>query len=191
MPDVNLDNLDDMLKECNPKTYDQLMSFKRMYKSIKWKAISFTIPMIPKPSKRPRLSGRRIYVPGAAKNGSFFQRTVLPTLQDTFIETPCSVKLDIYVPTPKSFSKLQACLAEMRILRPWTRTGDVDNFEKAVYDMIQPNEKRGHRGILSDDSLIIEACTNKYYSKTPRYELTISYMGKIPESIQKVLKLDH
>lgn len=88
-----------------------------------------------------------------------------------------------------SFTKTQKCLAEMKILRPWTSTGDVDNYEKAVFDMIQPNEKRGHTGILVNDSLIIESCTNKYYSSTPRYELTITYMSNIPKSILNVLKL--
>jgi Holliday junction resolvase RusA-like endonuclease len=91
--------------------------------------------------------------------------------------------------TPVSFSKTQKCLSEMKILRPWASLGDIDNFEKAVYDMIQPNEKRGHTGILSNDSLIIESHANKYYSVTPRYELKISYLGKIPESIKNVMKL--
>lgn len=42
---------------------------------------------------------------------------------------------------------------------------------------------------MSNDSLIIESHTNKYYSRSPRYELTISYMGKIPVSLIKTLRL--
>ena len=78
----------------------------------------------------------------------------------------------------------------MKILRPWGHVGDIDNFEKAVYDMIVRNENKGRDGILFDDRLIIEAHTNKYYSITPRYELTISYMGNIPESVKKIMKLE-
>ena len=77
----------------------------------------------------------------------------------------------------------------MGLLRPWVNTGDVDNFEKAVYDMMQPNEKRGHIGIMENDCLIIESHTNKYYSITPRYELTIYYMNEIPSEILKLLRL--
>ena len=76
----------------------------------------------------------------------------------------------------------------MKILRPWNNNGDVDNFEKAAYDMMQPNEKRGHVGIMSNDCLIIESHTNKYYSTTPRYEVTITYMKEIPEPIASYLK---
>lgn len=54
---------------------------------------------------------------------------------------------------------------------------------------MQPNEKRGHVGIMSNDSLIIEAHTNKYYSVNPRYEITISFMGKIPDKLKSVLRL--
>ena len=55
---------------------------------------------------------------------------------------------------------------------------------------MQPNEKRGHHGVLSDDSLVIEMNSYKYYSMSPRYELTISYMSTIPESVKKIMKLE-
>ena len=41
-------------------------------KAIKWKTMTFRIPIAPGPSHRPRLSGYRVYVPGAAKNQSFY-----------------------------------------------------------------------------------------------------------------------
>ena len=55
---------------------------------------------------------------------------------------------------------------------------------------IPHNEKRGHVGIMSNDCLIIESHTNKYYSRTPRYEVTITYMDSIPNSIAKILRLE-
>ena len=77
----------------------------------------------------------------------------------------------------------------MKVIRPWGNTGDVDNFDKAVFDMMQPNEKRGHVGIMSNDCLIIESHTNKYYSRTPRYEVTITYMDSVPDSVAKTMRL--
>lgn len=188
--DVNNQTVNELLSSVSESIRRNVATCVELFSGIKWKRVSFTIPMTPKPSQRPRLCGYRVYVPGASKNGSFFNKNVLPTLKGLFITTPCKVKLDIYVATPVSFTKTQKCLAEMKVLRPWTSTGDVDNYEKAVFDMIQPNEKRGHIGILSNDSLIINSCTDKYYSINPRYELTIDYMDNIPESISKVLKLN-
>jgi Holliday junction resolvase RusA-like endonuclease len=187
--DVNTKNSHELLESVSDRIRCNVASCVEAYASIRWKKVSFTVPKAPEPSHRPRLCGYRVYVPGAAKNATFFNNNVLPTLKGLFITTPCKFKLDIYVETPKSFTKTQQILAEMKILRPWGNIGDIDNFEKAMYDMIQPNEKRGHVGIMSNDSLIIESHTNKYYSCSPRYELTISYMGKIPVSLIKTLRL--
>ena len=147
------------------------------------------IPVVPEPSHRPRLNKNRIYVPGAAKHQRYFDRMIRPTLNGLFISTPCKISTDIYIPTPKSFTFVQRVLAEMKILRPWVNCGDVDNFEKALYDQIQPNEHRGHVGIMANDSLIIDADTHKYYSQTPRYEVKISYMGKMPPELKKILRI--
>lgn len=190
MSDINLDNSNKLLEESNNKIKQFVAYVCKLYTKIRWKKVFLIIPTTPKPSKRPRLSGYRIYVPGAAKNAAFFEKNVLPLMNGLFITTPCKVKLDIFVETPVSFTKTRKCLAEMKFLRPWGSTGDVDNYEKAVYDMIQPNQKRGHTGILYDDSLIIEAHTRKFYSTTPRYELTIEYMHNIPDEILTVLRLN-
>jgi Holliday junction resolvase RusA-like endonuclease len=181
--------VDELLKEATSAVQERVSGVLAVFSSLKWKHVTFTIPMIPAPSHRPRLSGYRVYVPGAAKNQSFFNRHVLPKLQGLYITTPCKIKVEIFCQTPKSFTKTQQILAEMGVLRPWVNTGDVDNFDKAVFDMLQPNEKRGHVGIMSNDCLIIESHTNKYYSRNPRYEVSISYMDSVPESIASVLRL--
>ena len=189
MSDKKSQNINNLLKEANDKIRGIVAAFVDVYKEIRWKKVRIEIPRTPEPSHRPRLSGYRVYVPGAAKNQRYFNNHVLPTLKGLFITTPCKIELDIYCQTPKSFSKTQKIIAEMGLLRPWVNTGDVDNFEKAVYDMMQPNEKRGHIGIMENDCLIIESHTNKYYSITPRYELTIYYMNEIPSEILKLLRL--
>lgn len=187
--DINLENVKTMMNEMKPSVLDKVAGVNAVFSTIKWKKVSFVIPMAPEPSHRPRLSGYRVYVPGAAKNQSFFNKNVLPTLNGLFITTPCKIDLDIYVQTPKSFSKIQRMVAEMKILRPWSNNGDVDNFEKAAYDMIQPNEKRGHVGIMSNDCLIVESHARKFYSVTPRYEITITYMKSVPDAIASYLRL--
>lgn len=184
-------NYTEMFNQLNNSKQAELGVIVRMCrKGINWKSVTFTIPTAPVPSHRPRLSNNRIYVPGAAKNATFFQRHVLPTLDGLMISTPCKVDLRLYVKTPSSFSKIQTCLAEIGLLRPWGRNGDVDNFEKSIYDQIQPNEKRGHRGILVDDSLIIENHTQKFYSVNPRSEVTITWMDSIPQKLLHILRLD-
>ena len=184
-------NYAEMFNQLNNSKQAELGVISRMCrKGINWKSVTFTIPTAPVPSHRPRLSNNRIYVPGAAKNATFFQRHVLPTLDGLMISTPCKVDLRLYIKTPSSFSKIQTCLAEIGLLRPWGRNGDVDNFEKSIYDQIQPNEKRGHRGILVDDSLIIENHTQKFYSVNPRSEVTITWMDSIPQKLLHIMRLD-
>lgn len=189
--DVNTKNSHELLESVSDRIRCNVASCVEAYASIRWKKVSFTVPKAPEPSHRPRLCGYRVYVPGAAKNATFFNNNVLPTLKGLFITTPCKFKLDIYVETPKSFTKTQQILAEMKILRPWGNIGDIDNFSKSALDMIQPNEKRGHVGIMENDCLVYEMISRKYYSKSPRYEFVIEYMGDIPEAIKKILKINN
>ena len=57
--------------------------------------------------------------------------------------------------------------------------------------MLQPNEKRGHVGILADDCLVFEMTSTKYYSFHPRYEVTITYMDEkcLSDELKKILRL--
>lgn len=187
----NEKNYVQMMNSLNSSKQAELGTVVRVCrKGIKWKSVSFTIPTAPVPSHRPRLSNNRIYVPGAAKNATFFQRHVLPTLNGLMISTPCKVDARFYIKTPSSFNKIQMLLAELGLIRPWGRNGDVDNFSKTVLDQIQPNEKRGHVGILKDDALVFEMNSRKYYSVTPRTDVTITYMDSIPQKLLHILRLD-
>ena len=189
--DINEKNVNEMLKDVNNSVQTKVSSILGFMSDVKWHKVSFVIPTVPVPSHRPRLCGYRVYVPGAAKNQAFFNKHVLPGLNGLFITTPCKIKADIYCQTPRSFTKTQQILAEMKILRPWGNTGDIDNFAKSILDQFQPNEKRGHVGIMSNDCLVIESHENKYYSRTPRYEITITYMDdSIPDSVAKILRLE-
>ena len=188
--DVNQENVNRMREEFQDSVCNKAAGIAALFQRIRWKHISFVIDTEPKPSKRPRLSSYRVYVPDAAKHQRYFNQNILPLLGDLFITTPCKIQANFYMKTPESFTKTQKMLAEMRIIRPWTNIGDVDNLCKTLYDQMQPNEKRGHVGIMENDCLIIESHENKYYSMTPRTEVTISYMGKIPDELKRVLRLD-
>jgi len=191
MEDITQKNVDELMHNAPPRVLDRIAASMNVYKSIRWKHVSFVVPTDPVPSHRPRLCGYRIYVPGAAKNQAFFNKHVLPTLGKLFITTPCIIKSDIYIRTPKSFTAVQKVLAEMKILRPWGNVGDVDNFAKSIYDFMQPNEKRGHVGIMENDCLIISSTENKYYSNEPRTEISISYMNtsNLPDEFLKLLRI--
>lgn len=190
LPNKNGENTDQMLALIPDRVKAALTVAIEKINGIKWKSVEFIIPIVPEPSHRPRLCGYRVYVPGAAKHQKFFQMRVLPKLNGLFINTPCKIDVDIYVKTPTSFTKTQRILAEMKILRPWVNTGDIDNYDKAVFDMMQPNKKRKNRGIMLNDSLIIESHSNKYYSIDPRYEIRLSFMDRIPEELLHILRLD-
>lgn len=179
--------LDEFLKSCSNKTIQQIADVTEIMSNVKWKSVSFTIDAEPIPSHRPRLCGYRVYVPGAAKAQAYFNKKVLPKLNGLYITTPMKITADFYFRTPKSFSKTQIALAEMRILRPWGNIGDNDNLEKSLWDQITTNEKRNHAGLISNDCLVISNASEKYYSMNPRTEVHIQYMEEIPESLQRIL----
>lgn len=149
----------------------------RRIKRIGSKKIKFTLWKVVRPSARPRVNNRRgfphMYVPRAAENGKWFdewyKKSDLP-----FISTPCKINIDVYVPTPTSWPLTKKVLAEMKLLRPWNRTGDIDNYCKSILDMIQ-------HGMLSDDCLVIESTQRLYYSIKPHVDIEITYMNKCPQ----------
>lgn len=185
-----MNELDEYLKKCNKRTIQQVAEIAEIVSNIRWKSVSFTINTEPIPSHRPRLCGYRVFVPGAAKAQAYFNKKVLPKLNGLFISTPMRITADFYFRTPKSFTKTQTALAEMKILRPWGNIGDNDNLEKNLMDQMQTNIKRGHKGLISNDCLVIEIHSNKYYSMTPRTDVWIEYMDKsLDPMVQKILRI--
>lgn len=186
---IQNDNINTLVSQAGNKIANLVAATIDLYKKITWRVVVIEIPMAPEPSHRPRLSGYRVYVPGAAKNQRYFNKHILPKLNGLFIKYPCRVDVDFYCQTPKSFNRTQTILAEMGFLRPWGNTGDVDNYSKTILDMVQPNEKRGHIGIMENDCLVYEMVSRKFYSINPRYVMKITYMDKIPSEIIKLLRL--
>lgn len=83
------------------------------------------------------------------------------------LEGALELGIKVYRPIPKSFSKKRTALAEAGQLRPVTKP-DLDNYIKGIKDAL--------KGVCwRDDSQVISYLepTGKYYSDTPRIEITV------------------
>jgi len=131
--------------------------------------LKIVFDIIPEPTPRPRLGmGGRFYVKNSSSNNKFVE-AVVKTNKELFhiVDGPCSFTLNSYLPIPQSFNKVDTLLAELGILRP-SKKPDWDNLGKTYSDAIQP-------WIISDDAIIVDAESHKYYSMKPRVELIIKY----------------
>jgi Holliday junction resolvase RusA-like endonuclease len=164
-------------KANNEKFNEAICKEAKKIKRIKWKTVEFTMWKVVDPARRPRANTRsgfvRMYVPGAAEAGDWFEDFYK---ENNFphISTPCKLDIEIYEQTPTSFSMKNKILAELGLIRPWKRTGDFDNYAKTVADSMQ-------HGMLEDDCLVISSTQELYYSCKPHCNVKISYMEKFPE----------
>lgn len=181
IPNTQVDRIAYILgNKINNEEFNKVVAaYARKIKRIKKTTIEFTMWKVVKPSRRPRANTRsgyvRMYVPGAAEAGEWFQEFAkennLP-----FIDTPCELDMIIYEKTPSSFSIRNKVLAELGVIRPWRRTGDFDNYAKGVADAIQ-------HGMLSDDCLVIDSRQTLMYSIKPHACIKITYYNKHPDEI--------
>ena len=153
------------LSRLKTSIFDEIKRINR----IEWKREMFTIYLLPKATPRPRSTsnGSFFYVKGAKDNKTFFRKEV-DKMDLPFITTPCRFKCISYLPIPKSMKPVDQLLAEYGFIRPISKP-DFDNLAKTYADMITDV-------ILSDDSLVVDGYSSKYYSWKPRIEITIEYM---------------
>lgn len=153
------------LSRLKTSIFDEIKRINR----IEWKRETFTIYLLPKATPRPRSTsnGSFFYVKGAKDNKTFFRKEV-DKMDLPFITTPCRFKCISYLPIPKSMKPVDQLLAEYGFIRPISKP-DFDNLAKTYADMITDV-------ILSDDSLVVDGYSSKYYSWKPRIEITIEYM---------------
>ena len=156
-------------KRLTKKTREYIMSEMDRIRKIKWKTIKFTIYLVPKGSPRPRHNSftRSFYVSGAKDNHDIFmeafENTDIPV-----IETPCKFRCDSYLPIPSAMTTGEIILAEAGLIRP-SIIPDWDNLGKSYSDMVQ-------NALISNDALIIEGVSRKFFSLKPRIEVCIEYM---------------
>ena len=153
------------LSRLKTSIFDEIKRINR----IEWKRETFTIYLLPKATPRPRSTsnGSFFYVKGAKDNKTFFRKEV-DKMDLPFITTPCRFKCISYLPIPKSMKPVDQLLAEYGFIRPISKP-DFDNLAKTYADMITDV-------ILSDESLVVDGYSSKYYSWKPRIEITIEYM---------------
>lgn len=135
--------------------------------SLKWKDIEVHLPIIPKPTPRPRynFATQHFYVTGAGKNKKIIQEFI-KNMDIIYTRTHLTVKT--YQPTPiSSMSKNELYLAEKGCICP-LQTPDWDNLGKTYSDMLQDI-------LLLNDNIIQIGTVEKYFSLKPRVEIFISY----------------
>lgn len=131
-----------------------------------------TLDIEPVAQGRPRFStkggNKRAYDPAGSRNFKKKLRPLAEQEKTYFAEqyVPISVDLKFYIPLLKSFSQKKREEAGQGLLRPFKKP-DIDNYIKGTLD--------GLNGIFwHDDGQIVELHASKFYSKTPRIEMTIT-----------------
>ena len=81
------------------------------------------------------------------------------------LDGPLEVKILIFKPMLKSFSKKKSKLAEAMLLRPITKP-DADNYAKGPMDALK-------NIIWKDDGQVVDLVARKFYSSNPRIEITV------------------
>lgn len=127
----------------------------------------FEVPIIPKAKKRPRVYRWSTVNPSKDDEDIlrklFIKTNKLPAVP---LDTQLKVAIKFYRPIPKNIPKWKIPLMDEGIIRP-TVSPDLDNYTKLILDSLN--------GILwSDDRVIVELHTAKYYSSSPKIELTVA-----------------
>ena len=120
----------------------------------------------------------QVYSPHAGEDFRSMHRLIGDELDELhlFIQTPCTIIINVYEQTPSSFSIIDTFLAEYGLI-PSISHNDYDNFLKATSDRLNTN-------LWLDDSLVVSGTVNKYYSILPRQEIFIRYLNLLPNKPQ-------
>lgn len=143
-------------------------------------SLSITIPGVPVPKGRPRLSTinghARAFTPTKTRRYEDLIRLEGGRAMEgrELLAGPLVVEVRAFVPIPKSLSKAKRQAAIEGALRPTTRP-DVDNYGKSV---------DGLNGIAwTDDSQIVTLRVAKFYSERPRLELDAEELQPAEQSV--------
>jgi len=133
--------------------------------------IEFTVYGEPIAQARPKattINGHvRMYDPKKSRDFKDYVKLVASeNAPRSLLEGPLSMRVQIFRPTPKSFSKRKTAQAEAGEIRPITKP-DVDNYIKAIKDALK-------NVIWKDDSQVVQLIASKWYSERPRVEVLIS-----------------
>lgn len=126
---------------------------------------TFTVLGEPTAKARPRFSRGRTFTPQKTKEK---EQEVINTYNENVgyvFEGYLKLSIDMYFKVPKSDTKKNKELKLANILRP-SKKPDIDNVIKLILDALN--------GVAYvDDVQVIELSARKFYSDTPRVEVTI------------------
>ncbi len=135
--------------------------------------MNFIIPIIPKAQARARAginkaTGRAIMYTSSKQRND--QKDLIALMAPYRPEGPSThgiyLWIDVYLPIPKSWSKIKRANAESGIFQPKTKP-DIDNLAKQVMDCMTK------LCFWHDDSQVVELRITKRYSNRPRWEIDI------------------
>ncbi|MFE4203808.1 RusA family crossover junction endodeoxyribonuclease [Aneurinibacillus aneurinilyticus] len=137
--------------------------------------IQFTVYGEPVAQGRPRAStfgGKvRMYDPGKSKDYKEYVKLVAAEhAPSALLEGPLLLNVTVYRSIPKSFSKKKTAAADAGQIRPTTKP-DADNYLKGISDAL-------NKIIWQDDSQIVSATVEKWYSQQPRIEVIVQTIGE-------------
>lgn len=128
--------------------------------------VRFVIPIRPEPKQRPHHGNGTTYTPKETREfeaiiGLYARRAIKQPARGAI-----SIKIDFYMPIPKSWSKGKKGAAERGDIRPASKP-DIDNLVKAILD--------GMNGGIAyeDDSQIVSLVANEWYGD-PRMEVELT-----------------
>lgn len=133
--------------------------------------IKLTIPGPPCAKQRPRLGKYGTYTPEKTMNyETLVKELYIVEHHNRQLEGALSMTVRAYFQIPKSASQKKAVEMQEGKIRPTTKP-DWDNVGKIVADALNGLAYR-------DDSQIVRATVEKYYSDEPRVEVEIQEMGE-------------
>lgn len=149
------------------KDFLKIQEMDNYVENIPWEEVKIILPVIPKPTPRPR-SGKNgvFYVSGAAENKKLFKYYIEEKYRMIYTQTYFS--LTTYQPTPlSSMNRLEVYRAENKKITAASNP-DFDNLAKTYSDMIQ-------HLLIINDNIVTKGLVEKYYSVKPRVEIILKY----------------
>lgn len=156
--------------------FEYLAQEEERIKNIPWESIELLIPVVPKPSPRPRYNSviGNVYVQGAKTTKKMIQKYIHA---NGIICTRVEFTLDIYIPIPSSMTMHEKYLAEKGVIRP-IQTPDFDNVAKTYSDALQDV-------LIINDNIINPGIINKWYSFKPRVKILLRYQTEFDSSFNR------